>query len=287
MKRDKTALVGHALLIPVESKALQKIESIFHEFELKMSIIKENRETKLSEQESLLHYSPIPQDLMEKLFGFCGSQTIIAGFKLGVFDVIHNAETALTVQEISKKLKTNEEATERLLDTLVSLTLLEKASKHGDDLYRNTATSDKFLTQSSSNSIKGIVPMIEKSYKLYENLEFAVKEGENQWRRAYNGFIPWLLFMLLDLYKYVTGRQWNVFSLIYATKRGVMTFLQGLKGSCKPEAGRLMSAFDLSSFSKMVDLGGKSLVLWTSCVVTHATHVLLCLCCFTNEKIAA
>lgn len=56
------------------------------------------------------------------------------------------------------------------------------------------------------------------------------------------------------------GKPLDMFSLIYSTKRGVMTFLKGLRGSCKPEAGKLMSAFDLSSFSRMIDLGGKILL---------------------------
>lgn len=168
-----------------------------------MASFGDQREQRTFESESLLESSPIPQELTDKLFGFCASQAIITGFKLGIFDAIHYANDAITSKEISKKLQTNEDATVRLLDTLVSLDLLQKAAKNGAAVYNNTITSERFLVQSSPNSIQGIVPMLEKSYKLYENLDFAVREGKNQWRRTFNGFFARLVFMAMDVYEYL------------------------------------------------------------------------------------
>ncbi|EDO45660.1 predicted protein [Nematostella vectensis] len=173
------------------------------------------------------------------MFGFCGSQTLFTACELGIFDLLHASNTPLSANAIAKDLSTDVDATGRLLDALVCLELLEKTPA-SPPVYMNTPTTDRFLLQSSPNSVK---PCMQFGgtvlYRLFSNLTSAVRDGNNQWGRTFNG-----------------STAGDFFKSAYATREGVIRVLEGMRGTSRPVAPLVVTAFDLSSFATMCDVGG-------------------------------
>ena len=176
--------------------------------------------------------------LIQSMYGSFKLQTIFAACELGIFDELSLGKA--TANDLSGKLSTNETATTQLLDTLVSLELLEKHCKEEPPCYSNTQIAEMSLVKSSPDSIRGLIKHFNTiTSKLFDNLAWAVGEGTSQWQRAF-------------------GRsQSEFFKSIYATKEEKINFLDTMKASCKPDASRLVCAFDLHEFNRMCDLGGK------------------------------
>jgi hypothetical protein len=80
--------------------------------------------------------------------------------------------------------------------------------------------------------------MIKIEEPLTNNLTSAVREGTSQWKRTFN--------ISGDIFKDLTQNEENL-----------MHFLEGMRGYVKPAAATFMTAFDLSRYQRMCDLGGK------------------------------
>ncbi len=121
-------------------------------------------------------------------------------------------------------------AIDRLLDACVALGLLEKAG----DRYVNTPIADEYLRRSSPRSLAGYVRYSNNAlYPMWANLEDAVIEGTNRW-----------------------GSIGNLFDQFYKTESAKRDFLMGMHGFGMLSSPKVVEAFDLSRFRKLVDLGG-------------------------------
>jgi acetylserotonin N-methyltransferase len=121
-----------------------------------------------------------------------------------------------------------------LLDACAGLGLLDKDGAK----YRNTPAASKYLVRKSPDTLTGyILYSNDVLYKLWGNLEYAVQEGTHRWSQTF-------------------GFDGPLFSHFFRTEEAMRTFLMGMHGFGILSSPVLVRAFDLSSFRRMVDLGG-------------------------------
>ncbi len=168
-------------------------------------------------------------DLIE---AFRRSKTMFAAVSLGVFDALEpGPRSAAGLAEV---LGLNAGALERLLDACVGLQLL----KRNGSLYENTPAAAAYLSSNSPTRMTGYLNYSnEILWKMWGNLEDAVREGTNRWQQTF-------------------GWEGPIFSSFFKTEAAMHEFLMGLHGQGLLSSPRVVSAFDLSPFRRLVDLGG-------------------------------
>jgi acetylserotonin O-methyltransferase len=176
--------------------------------------------------------TPDPGVVLDLLEAFRRSKTMFAALSLGVFDTLALAPQSAAV--LAEILKVDAGALERLLDACVGLQLLRRRG----DLYDNTPTASAYLcTQSPArmtgylNYSNGIL------WKMWGNLEDAVREGTNRWQQTF-------------------GWDGPIFSSFFKTDAAMREFLMGMHGQGLLSSPQVAAAFDLSRFKRLIDLGG-------------------------------
>lgn len=173
---------------------------------------------------------PGAERILELIEAFRRSKTMFVAVSMGIFDKL--AARAASAGELAGD--GDAEAMVRLLDACVSLDLLER-TPFG---YRNTEIADKYLVRSSPDSLAGYILYSDRVlYRLWENLEDGVKEGSNRWRQTF-------------------GFEGGLFSNFFKTTEAQLDFLRGMHGVGLLASGAVVSAFDLSGYRSLVDLGG-------------------------------
>ncbi|MGA2596530.1 MAG: methyltransferase [Bryobacteraceae bacterium] len=163
--------------------------------------------------------SGIVLDLIE---AFRRSKTMFVATSLGIFDGKRPAD----VKELP-----------RLLDACVALGLLEKRT--GGE-YVNTPESDRFLRSDSLDTLSGYVLYSNAAlYPMWANLEDALREASPRWKQTFDLDGP-------------------LFSAFFRTDDAMREFLKGMHGFGQLCSPAVVSAFDLSRFQHLVDLGGAS-----------------------------
>jgi acetylserotonin N-methyltransferase len=179
-----------------------------------------------------MNHEPQAQSILDLVEAFRRSKTMFTAVRLGIFD--HLAEAPRSCVNLSVQLSLDRRALARLLDGCVSLGLLER----DDGLYANTATATRFLTKSSAETLAGYVVYSDQSlYKLWDHLDDAVREGTNRWTQAF-------------------GSRAALFDHYFRDETSTRSFLGGMHGFGQLASPRVVTAFDLSRFSQLVDLGG-------------------------------
>jgi len=164
---------------------------------------------------------------------FRWSKTMFTATSLGIFDLLAgNGPT--TAVDMAKKLDTNEDATQRLLDGCVALELLQKT----EDLYSNTPAADVYLLRDSPDTLTGYILYSNAAlYPMWGKLEDAVREGTHRWTQVF-------------------GPERELFANYFKTDESTRTFLQGMHGLGQLGSPVVARTHDLSRFASMVDLGG-------------------------------
>lgn len=176
--------------------------------------------------------SPSPEIVMDLIESFRRSKTMFAAVSLGVFDALAGEPKSLN--EIAAELQTSVDGLERLLDACVCLGLLKRA---GDD-YANTDVAAAYLTSNSPRRLTGYINYSNAvAWKLWGNLEDAVREGTHRWKQCF-------------------GWDGPLFSHFFKTERDKREFLMGMHGFGVTASPHVVGAFDLSRFKVLVDLGG-------------------------------
>ena len=175
---------------------------------------------------------PDPSVILDLLQAFRWSKTMFATVDLGVFDAL--AEGPLSAEALSKRLKANPDALTRLLDGCVGLQLLDRDDRN----YRNTPAASAYLCRNSPQSVTGYVNYSNSFYwRLWGNLEDAVREGTNRWKQAF-------------------GWDDNIFANVFRTEDARREFLLAMHGFGLMTSPEAVAAFDLSRFRRFVDVGG-------------------------------
>jgi len=168
-------------------------------------------------------------DLVE---AFRRSKTMFTAVRLGVFDSL--AESPQTLTALAEKLVLPEASLLRLLSGCVALGLLRQE----DGGYQNTSAAARFLTSASADTLAGYIRYSDQSlYALWGHLEEAVRTGTNRWEDVF-------------------GSRGALFDHYFRDDHSAASFLGGMHGFGQLASQRVVTAFDLSGFKQLVDLGG-------------------------------
>lgn len=159
-----------------------------------------------------------PSAVLDLIEAFRRSKTMFAAVELGVFDGERPQGAAV----------------DRLLEACVALGLLEKLGEE----FVNTPVADEYLSKTSARSLAGYVRYSNNAlYPMWAHLEEAVIEGTNRWPQTFGG----------------SG---GLFEHFYKTEESKRDFLMGMHGFGMLSSPKVVEAFDLSRFKRLVDLGG-------------------------------
>jgi acetylserotonin O-methyltransferase len=162
-----------------------------------------------------------PDYILELIDAFRRSKTMFAAVKLGVFEGAREKD--------AKELP-------RLLDACVALGLLEKR----DGAYVNTPEADRYLRSDSPDALTGYIHYSNEAlYPMWAHLEDAVREGTPRWKQTF-------------------GTEGGIFSGFFRTEEAKREFLKGMHGFGRISSPPVATAFDLSRFHRLIDLGGAS-----------------------------
>uniref|UniRef100_F6ZBK8 Acetylserotonin O-methyltransferase n=1 Tax=Monodelphis domestica TaxID=13616 RepID=F6ZBK8_MONDO len=188
----------------------------------------------------------LAEDLDYSLFndyinGFMMSKVMFTACELGVFDLLESEEF-LTFDVIAERLGTSSHGMEQLLDICVTLKLLKVEMKRGKALYQNTELATLYLTKSGSKSQYNMLLYMSKTtYSCWNHLTEAIREGKNQYMRTFG--IP----------------SNDLFEAIYRSEEELTKFMHGLHEIWSINGRDVITAFDLSTFTLIYDLGGNPL----------------------------
>lgn len=130
----------------------------------------------MSDETLTLPDASVALDLIE---AFRRSKTMFAAVSLGVFDAL--AAGPKSVANLADELRSHPDALERLLDACVGMKLLERTA----DRYENTLAATVYLTKKSPQRLTGYINYSNDiTWKLWANLEDAVREGTHRWQQT-------------------------------------------------------------------------------------------------------
>ncbi|XP_058254945.1 acetylserotonin O-methyltransferase 2 [Hemibagrus wyckioides] len=182
-----------------------------------------------------------PFKLLEYFNGYRVSKVIFSACEQGVFDLLLQSQKSLSAAEISRELGTSEDGMERLLDALVGVEVLEVELTEGTAYYNNTDVANLYLAKNSPKSLYNmIIYQSQTIYPLWNNLGNAVREGRNQNEKTFG----------------LSSE--DIFSAIYRSEEEMLKFMCLMNSSWVIDGQDIATAFDLSRFKSIVDVGGCS-----------------------------
>jgi acetylserotonin N-methyltransferase len=175
---------------------------------------------------------PDPAPVIDLIEAFRRSKTMFAAVELGVFDQLEHAPSDTAA--LAAKIGADAGALERLLDACVGLGFLDKH----DGRYANSAVASVYLTRTSDRALTGyILYSNDVLFRMWSNLEDAVREGSHRWKQAF-------------------GLEGAIFDHFFKTDEATRAFLMGMHAFGLISSPAVIAAFDLSGFRRLVDLGG-------------------------------
>ncbi len=176
--------------------------------------------------------SPDPAPVIDLIDAFRRSKTMFAAVALGVFDRLERepADAATLAAQIGAQ----PEALERLLDACVGLGFLGKENGR----YANRPVASSFLCRTSDRTLSGyILYSNDVLFPMWAHLEDAIREGGHRWKQTF-------------------GIDGGIFDHFFQTEEAMRSFLRGMHGYGALSSPKVVAAFDLSRFHRLVDLGG-------------------------------
>ena len=171
-------------------------------------------------------------NILDLIQAFRRSKILFTAVRLGIFDRL--AAGSQRFEDVAQGLGLNPSACRRLLDGCVGLWLL----RHEDGLYRNTASTDKYLVRTSPDTLANYILYSDRSlYPLWGHLDDAVREGTNRWEQVF-------------------GSRTALFDHYFRDHEATGAFLGGMHGLGQVASPGVVNAFDLNRFRHLVDLGG-------------------------------
>lgn len=162
-------------------------------------------------------------ELRETAAAFRKSRILLTAYELGIFTFI--GEKHYDAETISKELNLNKNATERLLNALVALQLMEKKNES----YSNSRDSIMFLSKDSPFHMGGLMHT-NHLWDTWSGLTDVVRTGIPAHRREING----------------RGQEW------------LEAFIHAMHDRGKKQAPAQISKIDLQNVKSVLDVGGGS-----------------------------
>ncbi|KAM7403698.1 hypothetical protein PAMA_004235 [Pampus argenteus] len=180
-----------------------------------------------------------PFKLLEYFNGFRVSKVIFSACELGVFDLLLKSQEPLSAQHVAQELGTSVDGIERLLDALVGIEILEVETTDGTAFYSSTDVANLYLAKGSTKSLHDmIIYQSQTIYPLWNNMVDAVRDGKNQNEKTF-GLPPE-----------------DIFQAIYRSEEEMLKFMGLMNSSWVLDGHDIVTAFNLSCFQTIVDLGG-------------------------------
>ncbi|MER3328293.1 MAG: methyltransferase [Candidatus Kapaibacterium sp.] len=151
---------------------------------------------------------------------FRQSKILLTAIELGVFSLLGSRE--LTAKDVSFELKTDEDTTERLLNSLTSLGFTTKHRSH----FKNTSDSIRFLDKSSPDYLGSLLHM-NLNWESWGKLTEVVRTGKSIYKNLY----------------------------VERSDEFVEAYVDSVHRSYNHEAEGVSKAITLSNVKKMMDLG--------------------------------
>lgn len=175
---------------------------------------------------------PNSAPVLQLIEDFRRSKAMFTAVSLGVFEALEGAPA--TAVELARRLNVQTDPLERLLDTCVGLKLLQRINT----AYENRPVASAYLCRTSPCSLAGyILYSNDVLFRLWTHLEDAIREGTPRWGQAF-------------------GTDGSIFDHFFRTPEAKQTFLHGMHGLGVLSSPAVVSAFSLTNFHQMVDLGG-------------------------------
>jgi acetylserotonin N-methyltransferase len=175
---------------------------------------------------------PDPTPVLDLIEAFRRSKVLFAAVTLGLFDALERC--AHDAASLAAVLKLHPDALERLLDACVALKLLNKTGSK----YRNKPIATSYLCRDSDRALAGyILYSNDVLFRMWSHLEDAIREGKPRWTQTF-------------------GTEVSIFDHFFRTAEAKDDFLRGMHGLGLLSSDKIVAAFDLSRFRRMVDLGG-------------------------------
>lgn len=175
---------------------------------------------------------PDPAPVLDAIEAFRRSKAMFTAVALGVFDSLERGPAG--AETLARHMQVNSGALARLLDACVGLGLLKKEK----ETYSNLPVAATYLCRSSPRTLTGYILYSNKAlYALWGNLEGAVREGTHRWRETFDADGP-------------------IFDHFFKSEESKREFLAGMHGYGLLSSPRVVAAFDLSPFRRLMDLGG-------------------------------
>ncbi|XP_078513686.1 acetylserotonin O-methyltransferase-like isoform X1 [Lissotriton helveticus] len=193
-----------------------------------------------------------PRLLLQYRDGFIASKAMFAACELGVFDLLQESGAPLPSATIAERLHASADGMERLLCACVGLKLLEIEMNNTEAFYKNTHLSALYLTKSSPKSLHSMMMHFSHTiYKYTEYLADAVREGATQDERAFG-----------------LSKE-TMYDAVYRSDDELLKFMHCMNSFWVLCGRDVITAFDLSSFSKVCDLGGGPGALAKQCLLEN------------------
>ncbi|XP_032081973.1 acetylserotonin O-methyltransferase-like [Thamnophis elegans] len=172
---------------------------------------------------------------------FITSKIIFTASELGVFDLLRESGELLSSATVAERLKTSLTGMQMLLEACVGLKVLKVEWKEGKGLYGNTEFADLFLAKSSSKSQYYSMKFYsEILYPAMQYLPEAVRDGKSQ---------------ILSIFDKSSK---EFYGPLYSSMEGIESFLKFMSEAWSLYGKDVVSAFDLSGFQLICDVGGSS-----------------------------
>ena len=177
---------------------------------------------------------PDPAVVLDLLDAFRRSKAMFAAVSLGVFDALAGRARSRS-PTLAADLEADPDALDRLLDACVGLRLLGRTAAG----YANTPAAAGLPDAAAARTaLTGYLNYSnDVLWKLWANLEDAVREGTHRWKQTF-------------------GWDGPIFANFFHDEEAKREFLMGMHGFGLISSPQVVAAFDLCRFRRLVDLGG-------------------------------
>jgi hypothetical protein len=178
---------------------------------------------------------PDPSQILQTATAFWPSKVLLSAVGLGVFTAL--GKSAMTAEELGKKLGMHPRGWYDFFDTLVALKFLERDGDGASGRYKNTLDTGFFLDKASPAYIGGIADMMNtRLYRFWGELETALKTGKPQNEIKSSGK--------------------SMFAELYSDPARLGTFLEAMSGFQGGNFMALAGKFDFGRYKTVTDVGG-------------------------------
>ncbi|XP_043928426.1 acetylserotonin O-methyltransferase-like isoform X2 [Protopterus annectens] len=182
-----------------------------------------------------------PHKIIDYMLGFLASKALFSASELGVFDILLNSKTPLSCADIAEQACCTVDGMDKLLTACAGLKLLRRTQKNGKCLYSNTHHSQLYLGKSSPKSLYPMGKYMSSTmYLLSHYMDDSVREGKPNYDKLCE----------MDC-KDIFG-----FKSIYRSEEETFKFLGFMDCIWKVCGNEVVTAFDLSQFNNICDIGG-------------------------------